>query len=132
MTAPVLLNTLRAHGLRVSAARRSVLDALSCAEQPLTAEEIAGPGDVASVCRNLDTLEEIGIVRHVHLGHGPGRYVLRTRSGGWATCDRCGDATLLRPEALQRIRAVVRATTGYDAGFGHFPIVGTCLECMRA
>src|SRR3954467_14244418 len=131
MTAPVLLNTLRAHGLRVSAARRSVLDALSCAEQPLTAEEIAGPGDVASVYRNLDTLEEIGVVRHVRLGHGPGRYVLRMRSGGWVCCERCRRSVLLSPEALEEIRGAVLDTVNDDAGFGHFPIVGTCEDCAR-
>jgi Fur family ferric uptake transcriptional regulator len=132
MTASALLNTVRAHGLRVSSARRCVLESLLAAERPLTAEEIAGGADLASVYRNLETLEAIGIVRHVHLGHGPGRYVLRTRSGGWATCDRCGESTLLEPEALQRIRAVVLDTTGFDAGFGHFPIVGTCTSCLRA
>ena len=132
MTAAALLNTIRANGLRVSSARRCVLDSLLAAEQPLTAEEIAGKGDIASVYRNLETLEEIGIVRHVHLGHGPGRYVLKMRSGGWATCDRCGRSTLLNPEALQRIRAVVMDTAGFDAGFGHFPIVGTCTDCIQA
>jgi Fur family ferric uptake transcriptional regulator len=129
MTSAALLNTVRAHGLRVSAARRCVLDALVAAEQPLTAEEIAGVGDVASVYRNLDTLEEIGIVRHVHLGHGPGRYVLKTRSGGWACCENCRRSFLLSPEALARIRATVLDATGLDAGFGHFPIVGTCADC---
>lgn len=132
MTASALLNTVRAHGLRVSSARRCVLESLLAAERPLTAEEIAGGADLASVYRNLETLEAIGIVRHVHLGHGPGRYVLRARSGGWATCARCGESTLLEPEALQRIRAVVLDTTGFDAGFGHFPIVGTCTSCLRA
>ena len=129
MTAAALLNTVRAHGLRVSGARRAVLESLLAAERPLTAEEIAGDGDVASVYRNLETLESIGLVRHVHLGHGPGRYVLRARSGGWATCDGCGRSTLLAPEALRRIRAVVLDAAGYDAGFGHFPIVGTCADC---
>ena len=132
MTASALLNTVRAHGLRVSSARRCVLESLVAAERPLTAEEIAGGADVASVYRNLETLEEIGIVRHVHLGHGPGRYALSSRSGGWATCDSCGASTLLDPEALQRIRAVVMEAAGFDAGFGHFPIVGICADCIRA
>jgi Fur family ferric uptake transcriptional regulator len=132
MTAAALLNTVRAHGLRVSSARRCVLESLLAAEWPLTAEEIAGGADVASVYRNLETLEEIGLVRHVHLGHGPGRYALTTRSGAWATCDGCGRSTLLTPEALQRIRAVVLDAAGFDAGFGHFPIVGTCAECIPA
>jgi Fur family ferric uptake transcriptional regulator len=132
MTAAALLNTVRAHGLRVSSARRCVLEALLAAEAPLTAEEIADGADVASVYRNLETLEAIGIVRHVHLGHGPGRYALKTRSGGWATCEHCGRSRLLGPEALQRIRAVVAETTGFDASFGHFPIVGRCPDCTRS
>jgi Fur family ferric uptake transcriptional regulator len=130
MTAAALLNTVRSHGLRVSTARRCVLDALLAAERPLTAEEIAGDADVASVYRNLETLEAIGIVRHVHLGHGPGRYALSARSGGWATCEGCGDSTLLDPAAMHEIRRVILETAGFDAGFGHFPIVGTCAACQ--
>src|SRR4051812_42276468 len=129
MTAAALLNTVRAHGLRVSSARRCVLEALLGADRPLTAEELAGGGDVASVYRNLETLEAIGIVRHVHLGHGPGRYALAVRSGGWATCEACGASTLLDPAALLEIRRVIRETAGFDAGFGHFPIVGRCPGC---
>jgi Fur family transcriptional regulator, ferric uptake regulator len=130
MTAASLLNTMRAHGLRVSAARRLVLDALLAADEPLTAEEIAGGADLASVYRNLETLEAIGIVRHVHLGHGPGRYALSARSGGWATCDACKRSTPLAPAALERIRRVVRDEAGFDASFGHFPIVGRCPDCI--
>ena len=41
------------------------------------------PMDAASVHRNLSQLEELGLVRHVHIGHGPGLYGLvgRGRSG---------------------------------------------------
>jgi Fur family transcriptional regulator, ferric uptake regulator len=130
MTSSSLLNTLRAHGLRVSAARREVLEALLAADEPLTADEIAGSADLASVYRNLETLETIGVVRHVHLGHGPGRYALSNRSGGWATCEVCKRSTALTPSALERIRAVVHEATGFDAGFTHFPIVGRCPDCI--
>jgi Fur family ferric uptake transcriptional regulator len=123
MTAAALLNTVRAHGLRVSSARRCVLEALFAAARPLTAEEVAGDADVASVYRNLETLEAIGIVRHVHLGHGPGRYALAARSGGWATCEACGSSTPLDPHALRAIRRVILEAAGFDAGFTHFPIV---------
>ena len=127
---PTVLNTLRSHGLRVSSARRLVLEALIAAERPLTAEELAGDADLASTYRNLETLEAIDIVRHVHLGHGPGRYALSGRSGGWASCELCGRATPLTPTALEQIRAVVREAAGFDAGFSHFPIVGRCSECL--
>ncbi len=66
---------VRERGLRVSSARRLLLEALFAADGPRTAEELAGDaaaGDSASVYRNLERLEAIGLVRHVHLGHGPG------------------------------------------------------------
>ncbi len=132
------LNTLRAHGLRVSSARRIVLTALLSADRPVSAEEIAGgldgllpPSDLASVYRNLETLEAIGLVQHVHLGHGPGRYALSGRSaGGWATCEACGRAMKIESAALEQIRAAVRQATGFDARFSHFPVVGLCPECI--
>jgi Fur family ferric uptake transcriptional regulator len=130
MNEAALLNTVRAHGLRVSTARRQVLDRLLAADEPLTAEEIAGSGDVASTYRNLDRLETIGVVRHVHLGHGPGRYALSDRSGGWASCEACGRSTPLSDEALSRIRATVYDSAGFDASFTHFPIVGRCVDCI--
>jgi Fur family ferric uptake transcriptional regulator len=128
---PAILNTVRAHGLRVSAARRQVLQALLAAGEPQTAEQLAGGADLASTYRNLEALEAIGLVRHVHLGHGPGRYELAGRSAGWATCEGCGASTALPWPALQAIRRAVREHAGFEAAFTHFPIVGHCLNCSR-
>jgi Fe2+ or Zn2+ uptake regulation protein len=130
MSLPTLLNTVRSHGMRVSTARREVLEALMAAGEPLTAEELAGGADLASTYRNLETLESIGIVRHVHLGHGPGRYELSDRSAGWATCETCGRSTPLPSPALQAIRLAVREAAGFEAAFTHFPLVGRCRECI--
>ena len=73
---PSALRTLRARGLRLTTARRAVLEGLFAARRPLTAEQLnrdlAGRGDLASVYRNLEVLEDAGIVRHAHVGHGPG------------------------------------------------------------
>ena len=77
---------MRERGLRVTAARRLVLEALLAADGPMSAEQIAeGIGgrvpcsDIGSVYRNLQAFEEIGVVRHVHLGHGPGLHALAAR-----------------------------------------------------
>ncbi len=130
------VGALRARGLRVSAARRLVLEALYTAEGPVSAEDVAGgldgtlpPSDLASVYRNLDTLEQTGLVQHVHLGHGPGLYALAGRHRGWAVCDACGRRAALDEDALHRIRDVVLAATGFDARFEHFPIAGLCPDC---
>ena len=46
--------------------------------------------DLASTYRNLETLERIGLVRHVHLGHGPGRYALvGSPEREYVACERC-------------------------------------------
>jgi Fur family ferric uptake transcriptional regulator len=132
-----VLNALRGHGLRVSAARRLVVDALFEAEEPVSAEEIASglegrgtPVDLGSVYRNLDTLEGIGAVRHVHAGHAPGRYALAGRGEReYLACDRCGDLIEADPRALDGVRAEIRARFGLEARFAHFPIVGTCNAC---
>jgi Fur family transcriptional regulator, ferric uptake regulator len=128
---------LRAGGLRVSAARRLVLEALFAADAPASVEELAdGVGgrvprsDVASTYRNLETLEALGLVRHMHLGHGPGRYVLAGRDDrGYLACERCGDLVTAGADALASVRALVREAFGFEARFAHFPIVGLCPAC---
>ncbi|MDP2711892.1 MAG: Fur family transcriptional regulator [Solirubrobacteraceae bacterium] len=142
--APVVVTTLdeaidavRATGLRLTAARRLVLEALLAARGPISAEDIAdGLGgtmtqsDIASVYRNLETLGELGLVRHFHAGHGPGRYVLEgLGEHEYLACESCGKLESVQPQALDPVRDSVRELTGFEARFSHFPIVGLCAAC---
>jgi Fur family ferric uptake transcriptional regulator len=128
LTAAVV--ALRTRGMRVSSTRRALLERLFRAPQPLAAEQLAGGLDLASVYRNLDALEAVGLVRHVHVGHGPGLYALAGRRGtGYAACERCGRHSALEPDALAAVHAAVRGATGFDSDFSHFPIVGVCPDC---
>jgi Fur family ferric uptake transcriptional regulator len=120
---------LRERGLRVSAARRELLDALFAADRPLSAEELAGDGDVASAYRNLEVLEEVGLVRHVHLGHGPGLYHPAGREREFVVCESCGAVRAVAPSELDDVRAAVLAAVGYRARFTHFPLAGLCPAC---
>jgi Fur family transcriptional regulator, ferric uptake regulator len=129
---------LRRRGLRLSAARRLVLEALFAAARPVRAEELAAgvagkvpPSDLASVYRNLETLERLGLVRHVHLGHGPGLYALAGRRYEYLVCERCGDFASVDARELDDVRALVRERFGYVARFTHFPIVGLCRVCSE-
>ena len=89
------------------------------------------PSDLASVYRNLETLDEAGLVQHVHLGHGPGLYAVAGRHAGWAACDACGRHVALDADARALVRDAVHAATGFDARFSHFPIVGICRDCQH-
>ena len=124
------LAALRAHGMRVSTARRQIVEALFAAEGPLPAEALGAPP--ASVYGNLEVLERLGLVRHVHLGHGPALWMLadRTRTE-FLRCERCGATQAVAPSELQEARDAIRAATGFRAWFTHFPIVGLCRDCAE-
>jgi Fur family ferric uptake transcriptional regulator len=128
---------LRRRGGRFSGPRRAVLEALFAAKGPVPADEIAsGLGgklpvlELSSVYRSLEYLEEMGAVRHVHLGHGPGLYVL---TGGtereYLVCERCHEVTEVEAHQLDPLRREIRERFGHEARFSHFPIVGLCANC---
>jgi Fur family ferric uptake transcriptional regulator len=131
-TAPAAFAALRARGLRLSTARRLLLQALYAADAPLSAEALAGDGDVASAYRNLEVLEPLGLVAHVHLGHGPGLYQPAGRPAGFALCEGCGETRALAPEALDAVRTALLETVGYEARFAHFPLAGLCPGCSNS
>ncbi len=131
---------MRERGLRVTAARRLVLEALLAADGPMSAEQIAegiggrvSSSDIGSVYRNLQALQEIGLVRHVHLGHGPGLHALAVAGEQeYLTCERCADFRAVAPEQLDAVRELIQHEFGYRASFVHFPIVGLCASCAAA
>ncbi len=131
------IEAIRAQGMRASAARRLLVEALFAADGPASAEEIAqdlhgrgGGGDVASVYRNLDELERIGLVRHIHLGHGPALYALAGQiAPAYLLCEVCGSREALSQAELGPLRRSLRSRFGFDASFKHFPISGLCGKC---
>jgi Fur family ferric uptake transcriptional regulator len=132
------VDALRERGLRVSSARRLVLEALFAAGGPISVEQIADGlagklprSDLASVYRNLETLEEVGLVRHFHLGHGPGLYGLAGQEREHLVCDSCSAVLAVEPADMDEVRSLIRERFGYEARFSHFPIVGLCEECAR-
>jgi Fur family transcriptional regulator, ferric uptake regulator len=141
------ISALRAQGLRISMARRLILQALFAATGPLPAEKIAEAAggisakdgeqntslDAASVYRNLEAFERAGVVRHVHLGHGPGLYALVGEGEReYLYCERCHTAVGFAPVELDDLRELIRERFGYSARFTHFPIVGVCNHCQSS
>ena len=127
---------LRQKGLRVSSARRLTLESLYSSAEPVSAERIAGGlegrfpiSDLASVYRNLETLEEAGLVRHFHLGHGPGLYAPAGDEREYLLCESCQSLSSVDPSKLDAVRDLIREQHGFHARFTHFPIVGLCSAC---
>ena len=131
------LAELRRRGHRVSGPRERVLRALYAADAPVTADEIAGGlggrlpcSDEASVYRTLDLLERTGLARHVHLGHGPGRYAAASHGErDYFVCERCHEVRSADPRALEPVRLAIAQAFGWQVRFSHFPIAGLCPAC---
>jgi len=129
------IRALRASGLRLSTARRLILDALFSADGPVSAAHLSRmlSLDESSVYRNLELLEQRGVVRHLHLGHSPGLYVLTSEQDvEYLYCERCAKVTAVTPERLDPVRDRVRQEFGYTPRFTHFAIVGICQDCAAA
>jgi Fur family ferric uptake transcriptional regulator len=129
---------LRSEGHRVTAPIRFVLGQLFAAGSPLSAAQIAersphGDLQPSSVYRALERLAEVGVARHVHLGHGPSLYLL-VGSGEreFLSCERCGAVATVEPRELDPVRRAIERRSGYRARFSHFPIVGLCADCAAA
>jgi Fur family ferric uptake transcriptional regulator len=127
---------LRSQGGRLTTPRRLVLQALFAAGDLVSAERIAAGTDtgvaldLSSVYRNLEKLEELGVVQHIHVGHGPGVYGLLTEGEHeYLVCEACGRVTPAGVEQLDRVRDVIRDQFGFEARFTHFPIHGRCSGC---
>ena len=78
-----IISELRRQGYRITTARRAVLSSLLGSAGHLTADQVAqtvketNPDvDTSTVYRTLGLFEELGIVEHAHLGHGPAVYHL--------------------------------------------------------
>jgi Fur family transcriptional regulator, ferric uptake regulator len=131
------VSVLRECGRRVSHARRRLLEGLFAVDRPVTAEELADGlegriprSDLAVVYRNLETLELLGLVRHVHLGHAPGRYALvRGAPCEYLACERCGTVSEVEPGLLDEVRRLIEEGFAFHASFTHFPIGGLCARC---
>jgi len=109
---------LRASGLRLSTPRRLVLEALFSAQGPFAAADLARELsiDESSVYRNLEVLEQHGLIRHVHLGHSPGLYTRVSKQPvEYLYCERCDKFTAVSPARLDPIRKQMKQRFGYTA-----------------
>lgn len=123
---------LRSNGLRLSSSRRIVLEGLLQAEGPISADFLASDRgcDLPTAYRNLDLFERLGMVRHVHIGHGPGLYALvGDEDPTYLVCEGCGRVDRLPLGDVESVRKRIAGSTGFEAHFTHFPILGLCSGC---
>lgn len=128
---------LRAHGGRITAPRLALLRALARAAGELTAEELAEEihretptVHRATVYRNLEELERLGVLVHSHLGHGPATYQPAGSAHAHLACEHCGFAVDLPAILLDSFVAEIEEQYGFVVLPHHFALSGLCPACL--
>ena len=131
-----ILDRLRAAGGRVTGPRRAVVAALLAADDHVTADDLAAAVQAAdpdihlsTVYRTLDALEQLGVVDHVHLGHGRAVYHLADDPHQHLVCEACGDVIEVPDDLFAEVAQQVRRAYGFRLRPNHFAVVGRCEGC---
>jgi Fur family transcriptional regulator, peroxide stress response regulator len=133
-----LLSRLEAAGRRPTAQRAAVCDALLAHGGHPTAAEIyqrvhaSHPAiSQATVYNTLTTLEELGLIRLLHIvGDDHAHYDLRIEPHVNTVCTRCGHIADIHTDTLEALLGLVAARSGYQLNPGEGVIVyGLCPAC---
>ncbi len=131
---------LRERGERMSEPRRAILETLHGRHDHLPAEQVLAEVTVsypsvhrATVYRALDALADLGIVQHVHLGHGATTYHLAGIDRHLhAQCRMCGGVLDLPRSLLDDAAAQIREQSEFVLDPDHTALSGTCSACRSA
>jgi len=127
---------LRQKGLRLTPQRELVLQAVRSLGHA-TPEEVAEkvrethPGiNLSTVYRNLETLENVGLVLHTHLGHGGATYhAAEELTHLHLVCSVCGTIGDAPIETAAPFVQQLLDDYGFHTDVTHFAISGTCSSC---
>ena len=126
------LARVREGGGRITKARRVLLADLYDHGGRITAEELAERHDdidLATVYRSLAHFEDVGVIEHVHLGHGPAAYRWSGARTIPAVCDGCCAVVDIPAEELDGVVARLEQEYGLRLSLGHFALSVRCPAC---
>lgn len=133
--AELILASIRQHGGRASTARRAIIEVLLAFGRHVTVEDLASAVQVeypdihlTTVYRTVEALEELGVVYHVHLGHGPAQWHLADQSHLHLVCQACGSVAEAPLGVLAEMAGVIEEM-GFTPDARHFALVGWCAGC---
>lgn len=129
---------LRARGGRVTPTRRATIDVLLAGggHRHLSAEDVAAEvrrclPDVAesTIYRTLSALEDLDVVTHVHLDHGPSTFHLSDQAHRHLVCRQCHTVTEVPSFEFVELSRRLDEEYGFAMSTEHFAILGQCRAC---
>ena len=129
---------LREKGYRLTPQRELVLAAVNELEHATPeqvcarVQETASGINISTVYRTLELLEELGLVRHAHLGHGaPSYHPAGHHAHLHLVCRDCGAVSQVGADVAASLTKKVLATEGFEVDLEHFAIYGRCRDCAK-
>jgi Fur family ferric uptake transcriptional regulator len=131
---PDLATRLRRRGLRMTAQREQVLAAVRDLGHatPEQLAEAVPTVDLTTVYRTLELLEELGLVKHTHLGHGAPAYRPADDDHIHVVCHSCGAVLDAAPDLIDELSQRLREHAGFELDRSHFTVFGRCRACRAA
>lgn len=137
---PEAIESLRQRGVRITPQREAVLCAVYAMGGHVTAEAVYETVrqhmphvGLATVYRNLDFLQEQGVVTATDLGDGCREWELAgSEPHHHAVCRACGAVTRLDHVFVRDLEQKLRAEFGFEADLSHMAFFGLCAECQRS
>jgi Fur family ferric uptake transcriptional regulator len=127
---------LRSRGYRLTPQRQLVLQAVAelghaTPEEIVTVVRRTATGvNISTVYRTLELLEELGLVTHTHLGHGPATYhTAEDADHVHLVCRTCEQVTDVSPAVVAGVVSDLATSHGFTADVGHLAIFGECQSC---
>jgi len=134
-----LVEKLRQRGLRLTAQRQLVLEAVAslghATPDQVHAEvaKTAAGVNITTVYRTLELLEELGLVTHAHLSHGaPTFHAVGEEQHVHLVCRVCGHVSEVDSAALAPLAADLEREQGFLVDIGHVALFGICSACGAA
>ena len=135
-----LLDELSVKGIRITAQRRAVIDAIQQAQAHLDAASLLAEArerapniDRATVYRTIDLLKKMGLIDELDLMHLEGEkhfYEVKTRKEHiHLACFQCGRIEEFSEPLFERLKEEIREQAGFRVRVARLEIGGTCSAC---
>ena len=138
MAVPSLTDALRSRGLRMTAQRQLVMEAVEklghATPEQVHCEVVqtAAGINLTTVYRTLDLLEQIGLVRHTHLIDAASTYHLAADQHLHLVCRMCRTVSEVPVSMVADLAARLVEERGFSADVGHIALFGVCGDCSEA
>jgi Fur family ferric uptake transcriptional regulator len=134
-----LASVLRSRGLRLTAQRQLVLEAVydlahaTPDQVHAKVSETAAGVNITTVYRTLELLEELGLVTHAHLTHGaPTYHGVAGDQHVHLVCRKCQAVQELPGGMLDDLAAMLEDKRGSLIDVGHIALFGVCAACAES